>query len=223
MALTAFHRWLPITPGNDAIASLSPSAGSECQGRLWFTLSEIFHHQTQDGIPWVSMFKDALDFRFQSLKLIMLILFKMVLRVRVTAKRKMENVVSSQETPCLIFLLAFTPTLHFEQIQHNQFLNLDMTWHVWPQDWTDRCFLFFEDPWITGFLSEYVAVWPTRRDAQILNPVLHLHLHFLCQFCQQKKTCGGVKYAVCTSLSLPRAITFLPSCVKPNLNCVLLV
>ena len=63
------------------------------------------------------MFKDALDFRFQSLKLIMLILFKMVLRVRVTAKRKMENVVSSQETPCLIFLLAFTPTLHFEQIQ----------------------------------------------------------------------------------------------------------
>ena len=77
------------------------------------------------------MFKDALDFRFQSLKLIiMLNLFKMVLRVRVTAKRKMENVVSSQETPCLIFLLASTPTLHFEQIQHNQFLNLDMTWHV---------------------------------------------------------------------------------------------
>ena len=58
-----------------------------------------------------------------------------------------------------------------------------MSSHDWPQDWTDGCFLFFEDPWITGFLSEYVTVWPTRHDAQILNPVLHPHLHFLCHFC----------------------------------------
>ena len=67
-----------------------------------------------------------------------------------------------------------------KKMQKRSFLSRS---NVLLEGWIDWCFLFFEDPWITGFLSEYVTVWPTRHDAQILNPVLHQHLHFLCHFC----------------------------------------
>ena len=61
------------------------------------------------------------------------------------------------------------------------------TYHVSPKDWTDGCFLFFEDPWITGFLSEYVTVWPTQHDAQILNPVLQSALTLFLPLWSHKK------------------------------------